>query len=208
MALVQKYNLQGKLLSYPGSACLARDLLRPADKLVLAELHPGECAELEKSLKGARNTTIFKRDGFTVMDDKMPPPDRRGLVIIDPPYEVKTDYSRVPKQVEKIWKKWRQGVFFIWYPILKGQPHLELLTALRRTDITDILISEIRLNETPKEGFAMYGTGVAIVNPPMTEPAVAEVTQFIAARLPYKAAGETYWLANKMIEPETGMIAV
>jgi 23S rRNA (adenine2030-N6)-methyltransferase len=204
--IVQKYNPHGKLESYPGSPCIIRDMLRPADSLILSELHPAEFTELEKTFEGVKNTLILKNDGFAIMNERMPPDERHGMIVIDPPYEIKTDYVRLPRQVEKTWKKWPQGVFFIWYPILTTQPHLDMLTALRRTTITDILISEIRLEEMPKEGFAMYGSGIAIINPPLPGPAFEETTHYIAKHLPAKASGNVFWLANKPIDPHTSLI--
>jgi 23S rRNA A2030 N6-methylase RlmJ len=158
-------------------------------------------------MKGAAHVKVIKQNGFEVMSDTLPPPERRGLAIIDPPYEIKSDYADTPRYVHQVWKKWPQGTFFIWYPILTEQPHLALLTALRRTEIKDILVSEIRLNQMPKEGFAMYGAGVALINPPVSEPAVRGVTTHIATLLPHAPTADVFWLANRAIDPGTGMIS-
>lgn len=200
LGLVRKYDG-----AYPGSAAIAKDMLRPGDRLVLAELHPGELAELQKSISG-HNVSIMKKDGLEVMAEALPPPERRGLAVIDPSYEIKTEYTDLPRKIHNVYKKWPQGVFFIWYPVLTAQPHLRMLTALRKTGISNILVSEMKMGKMPDEGFAMHGTGIAIINPPLPEQAVDAVSRFVADALGAKQ--ETYWLANRMIDPETGLIAL
>lgn len=198
---------EGGPQAYPGTAAIARASLRPSDRLLLAELHPGEHAILEKNFSGPENIRIVKKDGFALLAESIPPRERRGLAVIDPPYEIKSDYADLPRHLLKAWKKWPQGVFFIWYPLLTDEPHRPMLTALRQTEIKDVLISEIRLKKMPEQGFAMHGSGIAIVSPPFPEPALRAATARIASLLPGEAGAETFWLVNKKIDPETGLIA-
>ena len=196
----------GALETYPGSPMLARDILRDTDRLIFSELHPGEFQELQKTFSGMSNVETVQKNGFEVMMERMPPENRRGLVVIDPPYEIKTDYADVPRYLQKIYKKWTQGVYFLWYPLLASQSHMDMLIALRKTVVKDVLISEISLDKVPREGFAMYGSGIAIINPPVTESDVGDVTRFIAASLPAKARGDVFWLDNRHISQETGLL--
>ncbi|HYD16909.1 MAG TPA: 23S rRNA (adenine(2030)-N(6))-methyltransferase RlmJ [Patescibacteria group bacterium] len=205
-AIVAKHNPEGELKTWPGTARIARELLRPTDKLVCIERHPGEYEELQKAMATATNTDVKQADGFEHVVEFSPPPARKGLVIIDPSYEIKTEYAQTAKQVNLAWKKWPQGVFMIWYPLLQAQGHKQLLTGLRKTNVTDVMVSEIRLDKAPGEDYRMYGTGVAIVNPPWPVDFLDTLTQYIAGRMPQKAYGDVFWLDNQPIDPETGLV--
>lgn len=208
LSIVKKFNPDGELKSYPGTAVIARELMRPSDKLTCIERHPGEFAELQKALGTAPNTQLLQEDGFKAMVEMAPFASRRGLVIIDPSYEIKTEYTELARDLRSAWKKWPQGTFMIWYPMLEAQGHRQLLTALRRTDVKDVLVSELRLHEPPNERFRMYGSGIIIVNPPWP-PATAEtLTQHIASKLPVKAFADVFWLDNKQIDPETALVKI
>lgn len=207
MGVVGKFNPDGDLKSYPGSAVIARELMRPADRLVCVERHPGEFRELQKALGDAPNTQLFQQDGFKALVDMVPPPERRGLAVTDPSYEIKSEYADLARQLQLAWKKWPQGIFMVWYPMLDAGGHRQFLTALRRTDIKDVLVSELRLHEPPKERFRMYGSGVAVINPPWREDALEGLTQHIASRLSVKCFSDVFWLDNQQINPETGMLA-
>lgn len=204
--LIKKHNPSGEIVFYPGSPQIAKDMLRAGDRMIFAELHPGEFAKLQSLYMESSNIKAVMKDGFAVLAENIPPQERRGIVIIDPSYEIKTDYTDLPRHVGSAFRKWPQGVFFIWYPILTSEPHQLMLTALRSTAVKDVLVSEIRLENVPKEGFAMYGSGVAIVNSPLSEPSVGELTQYLVAHLPDKALAEVFWLDNKQISTETGLL--
>ena len=207
LKLIAEFNDGDTLKIYPGSAKIAHHLMRPSDRLLLVERHPGEYEELQASFKGATNVTFAKEDGFQYLTNKVPFPERRGLVLVDPSYEIKTEYADLPRQLRKAHLRWPQGQFMIWYPMLGARLHEDMLLALRKTEIKDMLVSEIRLEALPQESFGMYGSGVIIINPPFGfEAALNEVTQFIAAHLPIKATGSVYWLNNQQINPETGML--
>ncbi|MDF3023295.1 MAG: rRNA ((2030)-N(6))-methyltransferase RlmJ [Alphaproteobacteria bacterium] len=204
--IVSKFNPEGDLAVWPGSAMIARQMLRPGDKLTCVERHPGEFAELQKTMADAVNTELQQKDGFQSIVEFSPPAIRKGLVIIDPSYEIKTEYVQTAKQVHLAWKKWPQGVFLIWYPLLEADGHRQLLTQLRKSEVKDVMVSEIRLAKAPSEGYRMYGSGIAIVNPPWPINVLDDLTNFIADRMPQKAHGDTYWLDNQPINPETGTI--
>lgn len=206
LSLVNQYNIAEEVKIYPGSPKIATDILRKSDHLIFSELHPVEFAHLEKNFKGSLHVKTVQKDGFQLMDELLPPQERNGVVVIDPSYEMKTDYSRLPASINKAYKKWPKGVFFIWYPILSSQKHREMLTALRQTSAKNILIGEIKLDSVPKEGFAMYGTGIAIVNPPFDKNVAEDITRYIAKSLPMKAFSDVYWLDNQKINSETGLI--
>ncbi len=216
LKIVASFNEGDELKIYPGSAKIAHHLMRNTDRLLLIERHPGEYAELQASFTGAKNVKIEKEDGFQYLISQVPFAERRGLVLVDPSYEIKSEYAELPKQLLQAFKKWPQGQFMIWYPMLSAGLHEQMLLSLRKTDIKDMLISEIRLEakintgrEAPaQESFGMYGSGIIIINPPFGfETALNELTQFIATQLPVKATGSAFWLNNQQISPETGRLA-
>jgi len=207
LELVTEFNRGDVLNTYPGSAKIAHSLMRPIDRLLLVERHPGEFEELKKSFEGAANVTLAKEDGFQYLVNKVPFAERRGLVLVDPSYEIKTEYTELPKQLSQALKRWPQGQFMIWYPVLESGLNERMLAALRNTNIKDILVSEIRYKTMPKESFGMYGSGVIIINPPFGfEATLNELTQYIATHLPGKATGAVFWLNNQQINPETGLL--
>jgi 23S rRNA (adenine2030-N6)-methyltransferase len=206
LAVVRKFNPGGELRKYPGSAMIARELMRPADKLTCTELHPAEFAALQKSFAGIANTELAMRDGFKCLVDAVPPPSRRGVVFVDPSFEIKTEYADLARQLQSAWKKWPTGIFMAWYPLLLAGSHRRFLAALRETTVKDVIVSELSLREPPQEEFRMYGSGVAIINPPWREGVLTELTQYIASKMPLKAISEVFWLDNMKINPENGQL--
>lgn len=147
--------------AYPGSPWIAADLLRDSDQLHLAELHPRERAALEQAVPGAR---IHGQDGFALAQSLSPPDPRRGLMLVDPSYEVKADYSTIPAVFRKIAKAWPVGVLILWYPVLTDARHDPMLTALQ-AGFPDGLRHEVRFPPARK-GHGMIGSGLFLVNPP------------------------------------------
>lgn len=208
LQVVASFNDGDELKFYPGSAKIARQLMRPADSLLLTELHPGEHAELQKSFEGVANVKIEQKDGFQQLAGKVPFAERRGLVLVDPSYEIKTEYAELPKQLQQAYRKWPQGQFMIWYPMLGAGLHRQMLTAMRQSAVKDMLVSEITFDAPPAENFGLQGSGIIVINPPFGfERVLNELTQFIAAHLPVKAAAKVFWLDNQQINPETGLVA-
>ena len=149
--------------AYPGSPLIARTLLRDQDRLHLAELHPQEHAALLGAL-GAHNVAIHQQDGFELAQSLCPPEPRRGVLLVDPSYEVKQDYERIPKFLAKVAKKWNVGILALWYPILTSNLHAPMLAALER-DHPGALRHELRFPPI-REGHRMVGSGMFVINPP------------------------------------------
>jgi 23S rRNA (adenine2030-N6)-methyltransferase len=149
--------------AYPGSPLLAALALRAGDVMHLAELHPQEHAALSDLLSpwGAH---IQKRDGFEMALAITPPTPRRGLMLIDPSYEVKADYQIIPKFVGQVARKWNVGIIALWYPILTDAPHRPMLEALMAAH-PDALRREVRFPPV-REGHRMVGSGLWVLNPP------------------------------------------
>lgn len=197
LAAVARHN-PDDLAVYPGTAKLVSDHLRPMDKLTCAEKHPGEFEHLAQAI--GNHAEVIKADGFEVAAQHLPAATDRGAVLIDPSYEIKTEYVDVPRQIEKLWRRWPQGVYFLWYPMLPSLAYRDMLTSLRNSPVKNVLISEVRLAEPPQQGYRMDGSGIAIINCPWNEPAMMQMTNTIATSLPQKAFGDAYWLDNKKID--------
>ncbi|QPM91924.1 23S rRNA (adenine(2030)-N(6))-methyltransferase RlmJ [Pseudooceanicola algae] len=154
--------------AYPGSPLLAAGLLRDCDRLHLAELHPREYAALRQAMGrqvSLGQALLHRQDGFAMAQSVCPPDPRRGLILIDPSYEVKADYDAIPGFVKTLHRKWNVGVIALWYPILRDGRHKDMLTALEALDLPVVLRSELTFPPV-RAGHGMVGSGMFIVNTP------------------------------------------
>jgi 23S rRNA (adenine2030-N6)-methyltransferase len=164
--VVARFNGDGKLATYPGSPALVEALLRPQDRLVACELEPAEARALERSLtsKAAKAVAI---DGWVALGAYVPPPERRGIVLIDPPYEDKNEFVRLADHLAAAHRKWPSGIYVAWYPI-KDRAGPDLLAArLKRSSVAKTLRAEI-LVALPTDPEQLNGSGLIIINPPWT----------------------------------------
>lgn len=150
--------------AYPGSPLIAAELLRPGDKMQLAELHPQEFAALTQAMR-PWYTVLHRQDGLALALALTPPTPRRGLMLIDPPYEVKSDYAALPRLIGQVHAKWNVGVIALWYPILADARHLPMLAALAATGLPRTLRHELRFPPA-RDGHGMVGSGMFVVNAP------------------------------------------
>ena len=165
-------------MAYPGSPLFAALSLRDTDTLHLAELHPGEVKHLRQNLMpwGAH---IYEAEGFSTAHAVCPPTPRRGLMLIDPSYEVKADYETIPKTIGQLHRKWNVGVICLWYPILDTAPHAPMLAALLDQH-AGALRHEVRFAPI-RAGHRMVGSGLFILNPPYgIEDEAARLTDLFA----------------------------
>lgn len=177
--IIKKFNQNNALSFYPGSPKIAEDYLRADDKLRLFELHPNDVKLLaenfqEKNTK-LRQTKIDRQDGFTGIKACLPPPTKRAVVLIDPPYELKTDYQAVVDCIQDSLKRFATGTYLVWYPLLQRPEPSAMLQALIALN-TDYLQVEMCVQAPSIEGFGMHGSGMFVINPPYTLPKVLEDT--------------------------------
>lgn len=166
---VKMLNPDGQLLHYPGSPWLARQLLRESDKLRLFEMHSSDVKLLQDGFRGAgRQVSITAGDGFAGLKALLPPPPRRALVLIDPSYETKSDYSAVVKGLEDAMKRFPTGTYALWYPLLIKPEARQLPDRLKRLGATNWLNATLQVKAAPHDGFGMYGSGMFLINPPWT----------------------------------------
>lgn len=162
--VVDALNGGGPLRYYPGSPWLAADLLRAEDLLRLFEMHPQDTTLLCENLQSDRRIKIATSDGFAGLKALLPPPPRRAVVLIDPPYELKEDYARVVEALQDALKRFSTGTYIVWYPLLT-RPEAQRLPARLAELRQPALRAELRV-ENPRGEFGMFGSGLFIVNPP------------------------------------------
>lgn len=164
--------------AYPGSPLIAAGLLRAQDRMTLAELHPREHAALAQAMEGT-GARVLRADGLALARAFAPPNPRRGVVMIDPSYEVKEDYATLPPLLGLIRRKWNVGVLILWYPVLTSGLQAPMLAQIR-ADHPDAAVFEHGFAPI-REGHRMVGTGLVVLNAPygMAQEA-ARVAQILA----------------------------
>lgn len=178
---IKSFNENKNLNFYPGSPKIAESFLRKDDKLRLFELHPSDFKLLSENFKH-RQTKIEMQDGFAGIKACLPPPSKRALVLIDPPYELKDDYQRVVDCITDSLKRFATGTYIVWYPLLQRPEPAEMVEQLSRLN-TDFLHVSMNIHAPSTEGFGMHGSGLFIVNPPYTLPKILEGSMPILTRL-------------------------
>jgi 23S rRNA (adenine2030-N6)-methyltransferase len=160
-------NPDGRLRTYPGSPALLAHFMRQQDRLVACEIAPRACASLAAALRGDRRAKALPIDGWTALAAYVPPKERRGLVLVDPPYEDTADFTRLSAALAAAHRKWRTGIYVLWYPI-KGRTGPDALARqLRRLNIANTLRSEL-FPLSPRAEGGLVGSGLIVVNPPFT----------------------------------------
>lgn len=167
LALVQADNPGPQGRGYPGSPVLAAALLRPQDRLLLCEWQPEAARKLERSLAAHdRRVQVFQADGYQqVLKALLPPPERRGLILVDPPYERRDEFARIISALKAALARFATGVYAIWYPIKQAAGVAPLLRQLAALPVHSALVVELwpRACDSP---LRMNGSGMAILNPP------------------------------------------
>jgi 23S rRNA (adenine2030-N6)-methyltransferase len=182
---LKSFNPNGNWRVYPGSPWLSQSVLRPQDKLKLFEVHPTDARLLDRQvaeLERGKQIEVLRRDGFTGLKSLLPTPTRRGLVLMDPSYELKTDYQAVLDSLEDALKRFPTGTYAIWYPVI-GRPEAHALARKLKTISQraerNWVQTELNVGLTPVEGSssqvaqgrghtAMRASGMHVINPPFT----------------------------------------
>ena len=164
---VRSLNPEGGIRYYPGSPKLARILMRPQDRLSAMELHPDDCRRLARQFEGDYQVRVTELDGWLSLNAHLPPKEKRGIVLVDPPFEIDGEYERLVDGFAKGYRRFSGGTFCLWYPIKKGAPIREFHEALQALEIPKILCAEL-LVRSDRETTGLTGSGLVIVNPPYT----------------------------------------
>jgi 23S rRNA (adenine2030-N6)-methyltransferase len=163
--VVAALNPDGGLRAYPGSPLIAKALLRAQDRLIACELEPQAAASLKAALRGDQRVKVLAIDGWTAVNAFVPPKERRGLVIVDPPFEDPHDFLKLSNVVEAAHRKWPTGIYMLWYPIKAREAPDALAKRLRTLRAANILRSEIALGP-PRADSGLVGSGLIVINPP------------------------------------------
>jgi 23S rRNA (adenine2030-N6)-methyltransferase len=192
-------NERGRLTRYPGSPALVRAWLRPQDKLIACELERNAAAALAGEMRGDPRIKTLKIDGWTALTAYVPPPERRGLVFVDPPFEAADDLNQFAQSLALAHRKWASGLYSLWYPI-KGRPQPDAFAKrLRRAGIAKILRAEFMVAPLTNPE-RLNGCGLILVNPPWT--LENELSRLLPALVPVlgragKGGFRLDWLAGE-----------
>jgi 23S rRNA (adenine2030-N6)-methyltransferase len=165
---------------YPGSPWLALQMLRPQDRLRLFELHGSDSVLLRDNFKDqGRRVSVTAANGFDALKALLPPPPRRALVLIDPPYETRDDYAHVVAALKEGLARFATGVYAVWYPRLARAEARQLPARLQSLPVRSWLNVTLDVRKPSADGFGMHGSGMFVINPPWT------LRQTLADVMPY-----------------------
>lgn len=183
VALIKSFNT-GTLTHYPGSPAIAERYLRADDKMRLFELHPNDYQLLNSNFAGfGKQVKIEMQNGFTGIKACLPPPTRRAVVLIDPPYEDKQDYQHVTEMIKDSLKRFATGTYIVWYPLLQRPEPTEMAESLMNLNVQDWLHVSMNVHAPSTEGFGMHGSGLFIIHPPWTLPQTLAETMPLLTQL-------------------------
>ncbi|EPU3935483.1 MULTISPECIES: 23S rRNA (adenine(2030)-N(6))-methyltransferase RlmJ [Morganella] len=162
---VSALNPRGDLRFYPGSPLIAAHLLRDHDKLNISELHPSDFPLLRNEFSRDNRARVVREDGYQQLKSQLPPSSRRGFVLIDPPYELKSDYQAVVKGIQEGHRRFATGTYAVWYPVVLRQQIKRMVKDFQATGIRKILQIELAVRpDSDQRG--MTASGMIVINPP------------------------------------------
>jgi 23S rRNA (adenine2030-N6)-methyltransferase len=190
LELVRTLGVEGNaLVRYPGSPALALAVMRPQDRAVLAELQHSEAAALKATVSRDRRAQVHERDGHEALLALIPPREKRGLVLIDPPYEQPNEYERLEQTLTAACARWPTGTYALWYPIKHGEAVQRFLNRMAATGIRRQLVIDLTYERDDLPG-GLNGSGLLIINPPY--------------QLETTLEGALPWLHGQLAQPGRG----
>jgi 23S rRNA (adenine2030-N6)-methyltransferase len=163
---IARLNPDGELRFYPGSPRLIANLLRRSDRLIACELHPAEQQALQDEFVHDRQVKVCPGDGYRALLDWLPPPTGRGLVLIDPSYEMKDEIETLAQALERALRRFAHGVYLIWYPRIEGRD-IAIESLPERLGMPEDRWLNLFIELPPEQRLGrMSGTGMAVINPP------------------------------------------
>ncbi|MCV0368859.1 MULTISPECIES: 23S rRNA (adenine(2030)-N(6))-methyltransferase RlmJ [Filomicrobium] len=195
---IRSVNGDGELRCYPGSPLVARGLMRAQDSLVVNELHPEDYAALVRILRGDVRVKILNIDGWIALRSLLPPKERRGVILIDPPFEVAGELDRLVSGLKDGLRRFATGTYLLWYPI-KGLPAVETMKQrVAQLGIDKLLCAELFVHR-PGDEQRLNGSGLLIINPPyFLDAHLGKILPFLAERLAQSREARSHltWLAG------------
>jgi len=182
LEVVRQHNLAGELALYPGSPAIAQSLLRPQDTLLVNEAHPEELQQLRASLRRRGKVKVLGLDAWLALRAVLPPPERRGVILIDPAFEAEGELDRLAEAIAAGLQRFATGVFLAWYPIKDARTTARLSKAVTSRVAGKLLSLELLIRQ-PRDRQRLNGCGLIIANPPFTFEAVLNGAGPALARL-------------------------
>ncbi|MGO4438502.1 23S rRNA (adenine(2030)-N(6))-methyltransferase RlmJ [Rhizobium sp. RAF56] len=167
LSAVRELNPEGGIRLYPGSPKLSRMLFRPQDRLSAMELHPEDFVRLHRVFEGDHHVRVTELDGWLALGAHLPPKEKRGIVLVDPPFEEEGEYDRLIDGLEKAWRRFPGGTYCLWYPLKKDAPIRAFHEGLQALEIPKMLCAELTVKSDRHET-GLTGSGLIVVNPPFT----------------------------------------
>ncbi|HEY8024781.1 MAG TPA: 23S rRNA (adenine(2030)-N(6))-methyltransferase RlmJ [Burkholderiaceae bacterium] len=218
--LIKAMNPSGKMRYYPGSPYCADQVMREADRLRLFEMHPSEgkilaenfrkleahaAAQAQRPTVRGKRVMIEKSDGFASLKALLPPPSRRALVLIDPPYEDKRDYRHVKDSLNDALKRFPSGTFAVWYPVLQRMESRQFPDQLKRLPGNGWINVTLSISSPSPDGFGLHSSGMFILNPPWTlEATLRELMPYLVKVLGTDSGAGFVVEAGKTVAVNTG----
>lgn len=218
--LIKALNPSGNMRYYPGSPYCADKIMRSQDRLRLFELHPSEskilqdnfrkveahaAAQGERPSSRGQRVMIHKADGFAGLKALLPPPSRRGLVLIDPPYEDKGDYRRVKDTLQDALLRFATGTYAVWYPVLQRMESRQLPDKLKRLVANGWVNATLTVKTPSPDGFGLHSSGMFIINPPYTlEPMLKTLLPYLVSVLGSDSGAGFTLESGSTLPPYTG----
>lgn len=165
LSVIKRYNPFSELKYYPGSPLIAKQLLRQQDKLNLTELHPTDYPLLRQEFSKDKRAKVLREDGFAQLKSKLPHQFRRGIILIDPSYEIKDDYQIIPKALFEAYKRFATGVYLTWYPVVSRTQTQKMIDSIIKLGIRRISQFELAIKPDNNQK-GMTASGMLVINPP------------------------------------------
>ncbi|MGF6157880.1 23S rRNA (adenine2030-N6)-methyltransferase [Ensifer sp. KUDG1] len=199
LSSIRALNPGSELTLYPGSPKLARMLFRPQDRLSAMELHPDDYETLHRLFDADFQSRVTELDGWLALGAHLPPKEKRGLILVDPPFEKEGEYERLADGLARGYRRFTGGVYCLWYPLKQGAPIKAFHEALKALDIPKMLCAELSVR-SDRETTGLSGSGLIIVNPPFTLKSELDLLlPFLKTRLGQDrfASSRCFWLRGE-----------
>lgn len=191
---VRAVNAPGELRYYPGSPLIARFLMRPDDVLVANELNDADCVRLKNEVRRFAATSVLKIDAWHAVKSLLPPKERRGIVLIDPPFEEKSEFADIVAALREAMARFATGVYVIWYPLKDeaADRFIDAVIARAKLEFLDVRLTVCR----PFAGLGLTAAGVLVLNPPYALKDELEVLMPVLRDLLQQGEGSRYQLRD------------
>lgn len=184
----------GRPSLYPGSPGIAQQLCRADDRLILCELHPLDGPILRQGFKGDRRAKMVAIDGYLALRAYLPPPERRGLVLVDPPFEDKNEFTAMTENLLAAHRRWPTGIYMLWYPVKDREALIRFAAALVSSGLQRMAQAELLVQPDALSRGALAGCGMIVVNPPFGFAAeMGQLLPFLAQVLGREEPGSWRW---------------